>query len=388
MSGASVSPREEVRCIYDAALAAVEPAAAVRRALKRAGGHLIVGAHHVELPRRVRLIGAGKAAAPMARAAAEILGDRLTDGVVVVKRGHGEPLPAGLRLFEAGHPVPDEDGLLAAAAVHELAASSTAGDLVIVLISGGASALLPCPVEGVSLTTLQTVTDALLRAGADIGELNAVRRRLDRLKGGGLARLLRPARFLTLALSDVLGDDPATLGSGPTWAPDDPAPYVIVASLEHALQAAVAEAQRRGWPVTRWPEPLVGEARDVGQALARGLLGSPAPACLVAGGEPTVTVRGDGSGGRAQELALAAAMVLRGSPGVLLSAGTDGTDGPTDVAGAIVDGGSCGRTDLDPLAHLARNDSTPWLRSSGDALVTGPTRTNVGDLVIGLLPRS
>lgn len=379
------SLRQDLERVYRAALAAVDAGTAVRRHLRRDGDRLWVGRACVPLGRRNVVLGAGKAAAAMAEAVEDLLGDRLDGGLVVVKYGHGVPLRR-VRLREAGHPVPDAAGMAAAAEVEALARAAGPDDLVIVLLSGGGSALLPAPADG-DLDRLVALTEDLLRGGADIHAINRVRRGADRLKGGGLARAIAPARHVTLALSDVLGDDPATLASGPTVPPGGPvAPYVVVGSLATALDAAAAAARALGWPTERLEPLLTGEAREEGARIGRRLREHPGPRCFVGGGEPVVTVRGRGRGGRAQELALAAALELSGTDRALLAAGTDGTDGPTDAAGALVDGGTIGRGGPGALEHLDRNDSGTYLARAGDLWITGPTRTNVGDLVLGLVP--
>ena len=298
--------------------------------------------------------------------------------------------------------------------------------LVVFVISGGASALLELPRAGVTLTELQAANEAMLKAGRDIQALNTLRGGFSEVKGGRLwARYEGRLHFVTLVLSDVIGDDPAVVGSGPTcgWPPDwdaveravagVPMPSTlsaiirarpksqfwqmpqrchvrhVVASNAVALDAAAQAAEARGLKVMRWGEPLRGEARDVGRAIAQALLELDGSECLLAGGETTVTVRGDGRGGRAQELALAAACVLEGSDCVLLSAGSDGIDGRSESAGACVDGGSVARAraaGASPEAHLVRNDSASFHEASGDSWITGPTGTNVMDLVVALRP--
>ncbi|MFV9506287.1 MAG: glycerate kinase type-2 family protein [Oscillochloridaceae bacterium umkhey_bin13] len=427
-----------------AALAAVDPAAAVQRQLRRDGDQLWVGGRSFDLQtiERIILVGAGKAGAPMARAAAEALGERLTAGLVVVKDGHLEPavdLPATLRLVEAGHPVPDERGVAAAQAMTELLHDLTDRDLVLALISGGGSALLTLPVAGVSLADLQALTGALLASGAPIGAINTLRKHLDQLKGGGLARLAHPAPLATLILSDVVGSPLEMIASGPTVA--DPGTYAdalaileqydLVAQtppalLDHlraglagqqpetlkpgdpilagvsnllvgdnrtAAEAALAAAHQAGFQPVLLTTSLEGEAREAGGFLAAILReiatsGQPVarPACLIAGGETTVTLRGDGKGGRNQELALAAMAGLAGLTNVALVAlATDGGDGPTDAAGAVVTGTSLARAQglgLDPHAHMARNDAYPLFAALGDLLQPGPTGTNVNDLTL------
>lgn len=432
--------RAHALAIFAAALRAVDPAAAVRRHLHRAGDTLWAGEHRYDLRRydRVLLVGAGKAGAPMAAAVEEVLGDRLTDGVVVVKRGYGGPTRV-VALVEAGHPVPDEAGVQGGERIAQLLSEASERDLVIAVISGGGSALLTWPAPGITLADLQALTNALLRSGATINEINTVRKHLDRAKGGGLARLAQPAEVLTLVLSDVVGDPLDAIASGPTvpdpttfadaaaildrfglwpqtppaiaaWLraglagqvaetpkPGDPlfarARVVVVGSNALAAEAALAEAAARGFEALLLTTELEGEAREVARALAaiareEALRGRPLPrpACLIAGGETTVTVRGPGRGGRNQELALSAALKLAGLADVLLlSAATDGTDGPTDAAGAVADGTTLARAEalgMSALAFLDANDSYPFFDQLGDLLRTGPTNTNVNDLVI------
>ncbi|HYU21379.1 MAG TPA: glycerate kinase, partial [Chloroflexota bacterium] len=353
------------------------------------------------------------------------------------KRGHGGPTQR-VRLREAGHPIPDADSVGGASELVGLVDGSTAEDLVIVLLSGGGSALLLLPEEGISLEDMQQTTDLLLRAGATINELNAVRKHLDRAKGGGLARLASPSDVVTLVLSDVVGNPLDVIASGPTvpdtstfddacsivdrfalWSllppavaerlrrgragsePETPKPgdpifertqTLVVASNELAAEAAVRQAEAEALHALLLSTYVEGEAREVAKviaALAReeATRNRPLrrPCCLVAGGETTVHVRGPGLGGRNQELALSAAEKLAGLDNVLLAAlATDGNDGPTDAAGALVDGTSLARgrrLGLDPRAFLDANDSYHFFEPLGDLLITGPTKTNVNDLL-------
>lgn len=388
---------------------------------------------------RLVVVAAGKAGASMARAAEEVLGHRLSEAVAV-DASPSTPLPR-TRLRVASHPVPDERGLEAAAEVEALARSLGREDLLLVLLSGGASALLPAPVPGVSLADKAAVTSSLLRAGATIGELNTVRKHLSRLKGGGLARAAAPARVVCLALSDVVGDDLSTIASGPT-VPDpttyadalgvlhargvfDSLPRAVAARLEAGargeapetpkprdplfrrvttsiignnrltVEAAAREARRHGLRALVLTTRLEGEAREVARALVAVLrecveAGRPArpPVCLLAGGETTVTVRGDGRGGRNQELAVAAVEPLAGfpAPAVLASLATDGIDGMSDAAGGVVDQESARRAAemglAPPAAFLAASDSRSFLAPLGDLIMTGPTGTNVADLTV------
>ncbi|HZS00184.1 MAG TPA: glycerate kinase [Chloroflexota bacterium] len=435
----SEQQRQVARDVLAAALAAVAPEAAVRRHLRRVGDRLLADDAEYDLTRyrRVRVVGAGKASGAMAAAVEPLLGDRLDGGLVIVKDGHTVPT-SRVALREAGHPTPDARGLAATAELLSRVRGLRADDLLVVLLSGGGSALLEQPVPGVDLAALQATTDLLLRAGAAIGELNAVRKHLSLVKGGGLARLAAPATVLAVVLSDVLGNPLDVIASGPlapdpttyadagavlarydlwdrvppavathlraglagrapeTAKPGDPAfarvRHAVIADNAVAADSAVARARALGLNTLLLSTYVEGEAREVGHvlaALARELAerGQPLsrPACLVLGGETTVTVRGSGTGGRNQEVALGAVTRLAGLDGALvLSAATDGGDGPTDAAGAWADGTSLARASalgLDPRAYLARNDAYHFFAALGDLLSTGPTLTNVNDLM-------
>jgi glycerate 2-kinase len=435
--------------VQRAALRAVEPGEAVRLHVQRRGDHLAVAGRDCDLAafERIWLVGAGKAAAAMVAALVDILGDRLSAGLAVTKYGHacpgtdtrsGQYRAGPVEIVEAGHPLPDEAGVAAARRMAYLLGGGTGRDLVLAVISGGGSALLALPAAGIGLTDLQATTDLLLHCGATILELNAVRKHLSQVKGGGLARLAAPNRLVSLILSDVVGDPLDAIASGPTapdsttfadaWAvleryglvgqvpppvrerlqtglrgdlPETPKPgdplfngvqNVIVGSNRLAAEAAVEEARARGLNALILSTFVEGEARQVGRvaaALAKELVGHDRPvsrpACLVWGGETTVTVCGAGRGGRNQELALAAALAMDGLPDVLLVAlGTDGTDGPTDAAGAVITGETLARAralGLEPAAHLADNDAYPFFEALGDLIHTGPTGTNVNDLL-------
>ncbi len=419
--------------LLQAALAAVEPGAAVGRYVSRVGNMLNVAGRTYNLDdyAHIYVIGGGKAAAAMGAAVAAILGDYLTAGVLVTKYGHALTRPPKVTILEAGHPVPDENSLYGAQAVVEMARLATEQDLVLCLLSGGASALLTLPAPGLSLADLQDLTGALLRAGATINELNTVRKHCSAIKGGNLARLVAPATLITLTLSDVIGDPPDVIASGPTvpdsttvsdaqavlarrlgWEkssclflqetpkPGDPVfthtQYVIIGSNRLAALAAMEQAARLGFHSLLLSTYIEGEAREVAKvaaALAKSIRAHgdplPPPACLVWGGETTVTVRGPGRGGRNTELALAAALALDGWPGVLLMAlATDGSDGPTDAAGAIVTGETISRArvlGLDALAALDANDSYHFFDRLGGLIRTGPTGTNVNDLLFILV---
>jgi glycerate 2-kinase len=432
--------------ILAAAIAAVEPGAAVHRFLRREGETLVAGdvAYDLRAFDRVWIIGAGKAGAPMAVAAAGIVGERLTGGIVIVKEGHltadhVAALQPQVELLEAGHPLPDARGVAAGERIATLLTQLGERDLVLALISGGGSALLTRPAPGIRLNDLQRLTEVLLACGASINEINTLRRHLDTLKGGGLARLAAPATVITLVLSDVVGDPLDVIASGPTVAdpttfanalnvlerynvldqtpvairrrlesgvrgeiaetpkPGDPAltrvGNLIIGSNRLAVEAALAAAQREGFNALILTTFLQGEARVVGRvlaAIAREIADNNRPigrpACVIAGGETTVTLRGDGRGGRNQELALAAVADLAAAPGALLVAlATDGGDGPTDAAGAVVSTTTYQRArdlGLDVAAALARNDSYPFFDALGDLLRPGSTHTNVNDLAL------
>jgi glycerate 2-kinase len=433
----AAEPREAAAAIWRAALAAGNVAPLIRRHLRVDGRILKAGPLDLDLDRvrRILVLGAGKAGAAMAASAETVLGGRVSGGFVVVKDGY-RVATACVEVVEAGHPVPDARGVAASARVLELAMSATADDLVLFLVSGGGSALTPAPTPPVTLEEKQALTRLLLAAGATINELNAVRKHLSRFKGGLLARAAAPATVLTLALSDVIGDPLDVIASGPT-APDpttyadalavldrrgvlEGAPRAIVERLRagaggalaetpkpgdpvfarvtnlvignNALvaDAAAAEAERRGYRPHVLTRALQGEARDAARDLVARARALPAPAALIAGGETTVTVRGRGRGGRCQEFALAAALALEaGESLVVLAAGTDGTDGPTDAAGGVVDAATLARgraAGADAARALADNDAHAFLSAAGACIVSGPTNTNLLDLYLILRP--
>ena len=432
--------REDCMKIFEAALKAVDPYEAVKGHLRLEGEVLSVPGWSLPLEgiKKVVVVGAGKASASMALAVEEILGERIEGGVIVVKYGHGRPLRR-LELIEAGHPIPDERGLEGARAVAEVVEGLGEDDLLICLISGGGSALLPYPVKGITLEDKQATTSALLSCGATIHEVNAVRKHLSRVKGGGLARLAYPARLLTLLISDVVGDDLDVIASGPTVpdpttfsdvlaivdryelrgrlpqavishfeagqrgeVPETPKPgeevfskvkNLIVASNFQCLLAAKRKAEELGYHALILSSMVEGETREVARVhaalikeVSRTANPIAPPACLISGGETTVTIRGKGKGGRNQEFVLACAIEIAGWEGIsVFSAGTDGTDGPTDAAGAYGDGTTVRRAEglgLDPEAYLRDNDSYHFFERLGDLVITGPTGTNVMDLRI------
>ena len=389
--------------LFHRALVAVEPERAVRATLTDGAA-----------ARFAAIIATGKAAPAMARAASRVTGNVPT----LVVSDHTEPVPPEARLIVSDHPIPGQRSLEAGEAVLDLAMSLGPDDRLLYLLSGGTSALVEAPVAGVSIADVANITSALLVRGATIHEMNAVRAALSLIKGGGLERTAAPAAVTTLAISDVPDDNPAVIGSGPTVggprldpgsvvrtyrlaenmsppalraidAHSDTAhptgsDFVIVSSGSVAAQAVADEARSRGLRVTVSSMPLRGEARDAATRCIETLRSEPETDLLVCAGETTVTVRGDGRGGRNQEAALAAAIHLEGDDDlVFLAAGTDGIDGPTEAAGGLVDGTTASRgRDLGFNARetLERNDSNTWLVAVGSAMLTGPTGTNVGDL--------
>jgi glycerate 2-kinase len=426
--------------IFKAALQAVDPYDAVHchtnriASLYREGGYA-----------RLYAIGVGKAAFPMMRAAVDDLGSRITKGIVLTKYDHAEKiaLPEQITVLEAAHPVPDENGLSAARRILDLLDTTDEKTLVLCLLSGGASALLVAPHEGISLAEKQQVTQQLLKAGADIFELNTVRKHVSRVKGGRLAEAAYPAKVVSLILSDVIGDPLDVIASGPT-APDastyrdalavmkkfgleDRVPATVmqvlrkgssrvipetpkqdhrvftrvqntvIGSNRKATEAAQKRAQELGFETTILGNEFQGEASAVGRLLAQKALAAGREragnknkkVCLIAGGETIVKVRGNGLGGRNMEMALVVAKEIAGVEGItFLSAGTDGTDGPTDSAGAVVDGKTIGKArsaGLDPDAYLNNNDSYNFFKQVNGLIITGPTGTNVMDVHIVLI---
>jgi hydroxypyruvate reductase len=384
---------------------------------------------------RLILLAAGKAAGSMAEVAENVYLDRLNleperiTGIAVARHGYGRPTRA-VSMIEAGHPIPDAAGLRAAERALALADAGGPNDLVLVLMSGGASANWIAPTAGISFEDKQAVTRALLRSGANIGEINTVRKHLSRIKGGRLARLAHPAQLVTIAISDVPGDDPAVIGSGPTVPdpstlaearaivakyrlavpdavtralsdpknespkPGDPefagSRFMLAVRPADSLRAAEATVKAAGYECVSLGDQVEGEAREVAKAhaaLARDLRAQGRRAVILSGGELTVTMRGTGRGGPNQEYALALVPELAGLPAVAALAGdTDGTDGgagaATDPAGAILDGGTADRAKalgLDPAAFLADNNSTGFFSALKDLLEPGPTYTNVND---------
>ncbi len=410
-----MTKRDEIREIAWAAVAACLPHRTVEEGLR-------------DLPAvtgRLVVVAVGKAAYTMAKTAKACLGDRITNGIVITKYRHlGDSIP-GFRLWEAGHPVPDENSLAATREALMLTAELTDRDTVLFLVSGGGSALFEQVTCG--LPALRELTEALLASGATIEEINTVRKHLSEVKGGRFAAHCAPARVYAILLSDVLGDRPDAIASGPSVA--DPttsadcfailqrygipptqevaallgretpktvpnSSYRIGGSVRELCRAGVAEAERRGYRGILLTDALTCEAREAGRwlaELAREYQGKGSAVALVAGGETVVHLTGRGLGGRNQELALAAALAIEGIPGItVLSVGSDGTDGPTDAAGGVVDGNSVAemrKKGIDPATALADNDSYHALGACHGLVFTGPTGTNVNDVAIVLIDR-
>lgn len=422
-----VALRRDARSILDAAIAAVDPEALVRGALADGPPAPAPGGE-------VLLVAVGKAALAMARGAVDRLAVTPWQGIAVAPAGGGGRAPDGFAVHRAGHPLPDQEGLEGARAVQELVRRAGPDDRILLLLSGGGSALLTLPARDVSLDDVRWVTHRLQRAGADIRELNTVRKHLEVLKGGGLARIAVPAPLRVLVLSDVVGDHLDVIASGP--ASPDPSTFAdaievlarrglwdevpaavrahllygregderetpkegdpcfggvevrVVGNVSTALDAAAERAAALGYPPEIRAADVEGPARDVGARLAREALECDGPCCLLYGGETTVSVVGEGKGGRNQEVALAAALGIDRPGVIVLSAGTDGVDGPTDAAGAMATGLTTSRGEalgLDARAHLEGNDAYPFFEALGDLVVTGPTGTNVMDVMMVLV---
>jgi glycerate 2-kinase len=436
--------RRDALTILGSALDAVEPAQAVHSKIKLRGQSIRVEDKTYDLSQieRIYLVGGGKAGGAMAEAAESILGDKLTGGVVNVLKGtEGKHCLKKVKLIGASHPVPDEAGVRGVKEMLDMVSELTRNDLVIVIISGGGSALMPCPANSITLADLQTVTAKLLKKGATINDLNTVRKHLDSFKGGQLAKRCQPAEVLSLILSDVVGDPLDTIASGPTvpdsktwvdaeavlkkydvWGETPPAikerikagvtgsipdtpkendpvfkrtKNILVASNSYAAQAAFMRARQLKYNSMVLSTMVEGEARYVGSVyagIARELATRKrpldTPAAIIIGGETTVEVKGAGKGGRNQEVALGGAKLISGLPCLIASLATDGFDGPTDSAGAIVDGATfekANRSNLSIDATLKENDAYHFFDRLGDLLITGPTGTNVNDLALILV---
>ena len=413
----SASPGErDALAIFRAALAAADPVKAVLEHVRCDGETLAVDTRRYRLSEfdRIRVVGAGKASARMAQALERLLGQRIAGGWVNVPEGTKAGLRR-IRLHEAGHPVPDERGVEGAREIARIARESGPRDLVLVVISGGASALMPLPGPGITLAKKKQITRRLLASGATIQEMNTVRKHMSAIKGGHLAAMAAPATVVALILSDVIGDDLSVIGSGPT-VPDPtsvsdaanvlrrfgiPAPRltetpkvsgaaqnVIVGSNRQSIAAASEKARERGYQPIVLSTTIDGETRDIARmhaAIAREMVAHGGGKwCFLSGGETTVTLRGSGLGGRNQEFVLAAAIALESTPGLtIFSAGTDGIDGPTDAAGAVAQSGA--RDVREAQTYLDKNDSYRYFERTGGLVKTGPTGTNVMDVRILLV---
>ncbi|MBN2208144.1 MAG: glycerate kinase [Candidatus Coatesbacteria bacterium] len=437
--------RTDALRVFEAGLAAVDGGEAVRRAVRRVGSELVIesldSTVRVDLDEfeRVFLVGGGKAASPMAEALLEVIGkDSITRGAIAIPLGSRRPeIPDSIEVFEATHPLPCDAAVEAASRVIELATGATEQDLIIFLLSGGASAMLPLPAEGISLADKVETTKQLLASGATIDEINAIRKHASAIKGGQFVKAAYPARVVSLVISDVIGDRLESIGSGPTFrnittfadcleiaswyklsrrlprpvmkrlkdgalgkfaGPEDiPESFfercdnIVICNNDSALVACQKAAGELGYSTLNLGSRIFGEAREVAKVMvgiaksskSRGYPVRP-PCCIVSGGELTVTLTGDGVGGRNQEFALAAGLHLNGTQGILmLSAGTDGIDGSSEAAGAIADGETVlrgGYEGMEAADYLDRNDSFSYFDAIGDTIVTGPTGTNVMDI--------
>ena len=441
-----MNPREDLRSIFNKALMKVDPFSMIRERMKIHGDALEITGEtktltiELEAYPKVLVTGIGKASAKMAAAAGQVLGDRITGGAVITKHGQGQQLER-IKVLEAGHPIPDENSVSGAQELHSMAGLADENTLMINLISGGGSALFSLPREGITLAHLQETTKTLLGCGADIREINCIRKHLSQVKGGGFARTAFPARMINLILSDVMGDRLDTIASGITvpdattfgqalavvekygiaeklpspvievlraggkgLIPETPKPgdpvfneveNIILGNNTAACRGAVEHARELGYHACFLTSSLTGEAREMARVFSaiardirRGASEMGRPAFVVTGGETTVTLTGSGKGGRNQELALAFLVDVLDATGTLediffLSVGTDGVDGPTDAAGAFVLPGmqkAIKEGDIRPREYLSANDSYHFFRKTGGLLITGPTDTNVCDL--------
>jgi glycerate 2-kinase len=436
--------RKDAEEIFKHVLKTLDSESLVKKKVSINGQTLLVDQREYDLENyeHIYVIGGGKACAPMAKTIEEILGHRLDEGIVIVKYDHGLPLNK-IKIVEASHPIPDTNGIEGTSEILRLLSNTSEKDLIICLISGGGSALLVQPQKGITLEDIQATSNALLACGATIDEINAVRKHLSIVKGGHLARASYPSTLITLILSDVIGDPLDTIASGPT-VPDESTfddackviekyslgnmipksvcgilnkgqnreaqenpkhgdkvfintQNVIIGSNKIALEAAKEKATDLGYNTIILSSMVQGESKEAAiffTSIAKEAYrsGNPVskPACIIAGGETTVTIKGDGKGGRNQEFALSAAIDLEGYEGiVVLSAGTDGTDGPTDATGAIVDSDTCKNARekfcMKPDEFLIKNDSYNFFNKTGEHIITGPTLTNVMDIMISFI---
>lgn len=437
---------EDAITIFKSGIKAVEPGAAIKKYCKIKRSRLYIGSKEYNLKKfeNIYVVGAGKAAAPMAAAIEDLFGNDITKGIVIVKYGHVTKLQK-IKLIEAGHPVPDAQGQNGANKILNIVKEAGEKDLVICLISGGGSALLPLPVDQISLVDKQNTITELLSCGASIHEINTIRKHLSKIKGGRLAQDASPATLITLILSDVVGDDMDVIASGPTvpdkstfddcmriiqkYAIERKLPETVVNHIKHgvsekigetpghtdavfentqnviigsnmeALIASKKESEKLGYNTKIISAKIQGEAKTVAfehTAIAKKILeaGHPIkpPACVLSGGETTVTVTGAGKGGRNQEFALASVMDISNKNSIaILSCGTDGNDGDTDAAGAIADSDTFRRATemgMDPNTFLENNDSYHFFEKLNDLVKTGPTNTNVMDIMVMLVNKS
>jgi hydroxypyruvate reductase len=435
--------RSDALKIFQSGVRSVEPGYAIKKYCRIEKDYMYVEDRDYELSnfKNIYVIGAGNATAPMAVAIEKLFGEQITDGVVTVKYGHVDKLNK-IRLVEASHPVPDEQGLHGANEILKLAKQAGEKDLIIFLISGGGSALLPLPVEGITLKEKQDTIKVLLACGATIHEINTIRKHTSKIKGGRLAQAVYPAQLITFILSDVVGDDMDVIASGPT-VPDtstfddckrilhkyqidknvpenvvrhinkgisgkeketpgykdhsfEKCQNIIIGSNMEAIRGAKEEAEKLGYNTLILSSMMQGETRHTARvhtSIAKQILktGHPIqpPACVLSGGETTVTVQGEGKGGRNQEFALASVSDISNKENiVILSCGTDGNDGETDAAGAVADSGTLDRAKelgLNPDNYLKNNDSYHFFESLDDLVKTGPTNTNVMDIQVVLI---
>jgi glycerate 2-kinase len=440
--------KRTAKAIFSKALSAVDPSKILKERIRIERDRLSIKMQgdsekifDLKAFHKIVVVGTGKASSSMARAIEELFGERMTKGVITTKYGHLLPLKQ-TQIIEAGHPIPDRKGYEGARKIQRLLKESGPNDLVIFLLSGGGSALLPFPADGIELKEKQEVTQLLLDSGAGIKEINTVRKHISWMKGGWVAKWAYPSTVIALILSDVVGDQLDVIGSGPTvpdpstfeeaWeilkkygslneitpsirkhlqsgregkVEETPKPgevafekvsNILIGSNILALREAKKEAESLGFNTLILSSSIEGETREASRfhtAVAKEVISSgnpiPRPACILSGGETTVTIKGKGLGGRNQEFVLAGALEISGvEKVVLLSGGTDGTDGPTDASGALADHTTVRRAKtmgLNPKAHLENNDAYPFFQKLGDLLITGPTHTNVMDVRIILV---
>jgi len=434
--------REAAESIFLAGVRSVLPGSLMSNVMSLKDQTLSIGGHEIHLGNieNIYVIGAGKASAAMGHYVETILGNRIKGGHIVVKYGHSCKLKK-IEVTEAGHPVPDGNGFSATNEIIRIAAEASANDLVICLISGGGSALMADLPNGLLPEDLYIVNNLLVRCGAAINEINCVRKHLSKVKGGQLARIVRPAQLVTLIVSDVVGNLPEVIASGPTVAdpstfqealdvihkynlaedltsgvlnylrdgasglkPETPKPgdpvfdnvlNVLARTIQNALKGSKTEALKLGYKSFIIDDAVHGDVESVSEMLVstaisfRNNTDIPKPACLLFGGETTIRVTGNGMGGRNQHLALTAAMRLQNLPGItILAAGTDGNDGNTDAAGAVVDSGTVPaalKKNIDPAIYISEFDTYNFFRKTGGLIITGPTYTNVMDLLVAVV---